>query len=84
MIPHCEPVNEIASMLEDGNRDFGGLEQNAADRIAAAGLEPDYVAIRDANDLSVPNDGAMHLIVLAAARIEGVRLLDNVLVELPG
>jgi pantoate--beta-alanine ligase len=76
-------LNEVVAMLEDGNRDFAALENSAAEQIAAAGLEPDYIAIRDANDLCPPGAGALHLVVLAAASIAGVRLLDNVLVELP-
>ena len=73
----------VTTMLEDGNRDFVALEHSAAEQIAAAGLESDYVSVRDAEDLSIPSEGSTHLVVLAAARCGTVRLIDNVLVELP-
>ncbi len=72
----------IETMLEDGNRDYAALEKSAAEQITAAGLEPDYIAIRDAEDLSMPDGGSLHLVALAAARTGKVRLLDNVLIEL--
>ena len=75
-------LQDVTAMLEDGNRDFAALEKVAAETIAAAGMEVDYVAIRDAVNLREPRDGVMHLVALAAARINGVRLLDNELVEL--
>jgi pantoate--beta-alanine ligase len=73
----------VTMMLEDGNRDFAALEHSAAEQITAAGLEPDYVSVRDADDLSIPTEGSTHLVVVAAARCGTVRLIDNVLVELP-
>jgi pantoate--beta-alanine ligase len=76
-------LNSLLSMVEDGNRDFAALEQSAAEQIAAAGLQSDYVAIRDAGDLSAPGDASLHLVALAAARCGTVRLIDNVLIELP-
>jgi pantoate--beta-alanine ligase len=79
-----EALRNVGAALEDGRRDYPAMEQSAGEQISAAGLSPDYVAIRDANDLSIPAEGAMHIVVLAAARIGEVRLLDNLLVELPG
>ncbi|MCP4002053.1 MAG: pantoate--beta-alanine ligase [Gammaproteobacteria bacterium] len=73
----------VTTMLEDGDRDFTALEHSAAEQIAAAGLEPDYISVRDADDLSLPSEGSTHLVVLAAACCGTVRLIDNVVVELP-
>jgi pantoate--beta-alanine ligase len=78
-----QALHAVSTMLEDGNRDCVALEHSAMEQITAAGLVPDYVTIRDAADLSVPNEGSTHLVVLAAARLGAVRLIDNVLVELP-
>jgi pantoate--beta-alanine ligase len=78
-----QALHAVSTMLEDGNRDCMALEHSAMEQITAAGLVPDYVTIRDAADLSVPNEGSTHLVVLAAARLGAVRLIDNVLVELP-
>jgi pantoate--beta-alanine ligase len=76
-------LNNLTSMIEDGNRDYAALEESAAGQISAAGMQPDYVAIRDADDLSAPGEGSLHLVALVAARYANVRLIDNVLIELP-
>ena len=57
------------------------LERRAAQRLEAAGFEPDYIAIRDAWSLAVPERQAQSLVILAAARLGQARLIDNLLVE---
>jgi len=68
--------------LEAGQTDFSALESAAAAQIAAAGLVPEYVAIRRAGDLRAPCGDSKRLAVLAAAACGKVRLIDNVLVDL--
>ena len=54
-----------------------GLEQEAVERLSAAGFEVDYVAIRRA-DLSIPSSGGEPgLLGLVAARLGRTRLIDN-------
>lgn len=77
-----QSLKAVAAMLEQGNRDYAALEQSAGEQISAAGLDPDYVAIRTAGQLAVPDEASTHLVVLAAARLGDVRLIDNLLVEL--
>jgi pantoate--beta-alanine ligase len=77
-----QSLKAVAAMLEQGNRDYAALEQSAGEQISAAGLDPDYVAIRTAGQLTVPDEASTHLVVLAAARLGDVRLIDNLLVEL--
>jgi pantoate--beta-alanine ligase len=72
----------VASRLRDGQRNYAELEQEAMQQIEAAGLEPEFVAIRGAGDLAEPADGSMRIVVLAAARYGDVRLIDNLLVKL--
>ncbi len=58
-----------------------GLEAGRRE-LAAAGIEPEYLEARDAEDLtpvSEPNDRPV--LVAVAARVGGARLIDNVLVE---
>ena len=76
-----EALNTVAAAVADGQRDFAELESAAAAHIAAAGLEPDYVAVRDADNLRAPNGSSTHLVALAAASLDGVRLLDNILID---
>lgn len=72
----------VRDALQGGRRDFELLELAAAERLAEAGFEPDYVSIRAAADLEQPGDGERALIVLAAARLGNTRLIDNLLIDL--
>jgi pantoate--beta-alanine ligase len=48
----------------------------------AAGIEPEYLEARDANDLSpVTELGSRPVLIAIAARVGGTRLIDNVLIE---
>ena len=54
--------------------------------LAARGWKPDYVELRRADDLRVPDADALasgaRLVVLAAARLGATRLIDNIEVDL--
>lgn len=75
-------LKKARQSLADGRRDFDAITEEGRKQIAAAGLEPEYFEIRRAADLSVPVPSNVRLVILAAARFSGVRLIDNVLVEL--
>jgi pantoate--beta-alanine ligase len=49
----------------------------AVGELAAAGWKPDYVEVRRRRDLAVPESGEREVVVLAAARLGGTRLIDN-------
>jgi pantoate--beta-alanine ligase len=63
--------------IADGNRDFGTLEREGWLALERAGMRPDYFSILSSLDLSKPEAGSRHLIVLAAARLGRARLIDN-------
>lgn len=63
-----------------GERDFAQLEADGAARLKADGLQPEYFAIRQSNDLSLPESTNDDLVVLAAAKVGKTRLIDNLLV----
>ncbi len=65
-----------ASVLE-GNCDYAALEQATVEDLESLGFEPDYVAIRDADWLSVPNKTTQNQVILMAARLGQTRLIDN-------
>ncbi len=75
-------LEKVAADLRAGNRDYAALENSAVRAIRAAGLDPEYVAVRDAGNLEMPGSRPSRLVALAAARLAGVRLIDNVTVEL--
>ncbi len=59
------------------------LERDAAARLGERGFDPDYVAVRRAADLAPVSDGDRALVILAAARLGGTRLIDNLEFERP-
>ena len=75
-------LNKIAEALRGGNLAYAELEQTAGRNLTAAGWTVDYVEIRHAESLAVAHVGDKDLVVLAAARLGGTRLIDNVEVSL--
>ncbi len=54
----------------------------AAAELAAAGVEPEYLEARDAEELtSVAELGERPVLIAVAAEIGGARLIDNLLIE---
>ena len=53
-------------------------EGAARDRLGQSGLQPDYAVVRRSEDLGAPAPGQVSgLVALIAARLGGVRLIDN-------
>ena len=75
-------LNKIAEALHGGNLAYAELEQTAVRNLTEAGWTVDYVEIRHAESLAVAHVGDKDLVVLAAARLGGTRLIDNVEVSL--
>jgi pantoate--beta-alanine ligase len=63
--------------IDGGDRDYGGIEQAGVAALTAAGLRPDYFAVRDAASLAAPQADSLDLVVLTAARLGRARLIDN-------
>jgi len=63
--------------LAAGDRSYAAIEEEGKAALAAAGFEPDYVAIRRASDLALPGEADADLVVLGAARLGATRLIDN-------
>ena len=71
-------LQAVARSVENGNRDYAALEQQAAANLKQAGWQVDYVEIRHAGNLQVAHVGDSELVVLAAARLGNTRLIDNI------
>lgn len=67
----------LGSAVRNGERDFGSLAAQAQNRLAEAGWQPDYIALRRRQDLGPPAENDTDLVILAAARLGGTRLIDN-------
>jgi pantoate--beta-alanine ligase len=77
-----EVLDEVAAALSTGNRDFGALEVAARDRLAENGFDVDYVAVRRAQNLAIPDRDCDELVILGAATLGSARLIDNVVVAI--
>lgn len=77
-----QSLQAMAERLRRGERDWAQLEQQGGDRLARAGLRPDYVSIRRATDLAPPEAADRELVILAAAFLGKARLIDNLLINL--
>jgi len=75
-------LQAVARAVENGNRDYAALEQQAAANLKQVGWQVDYVEIRHAGNLQVAHVGDSELVVLAAARLGNTRLIDNIEIRL--
>ena len=75
-------LETIGTQLQNGKRDFEELENDAGNTLEAAGFIPDYVAIRRAENLELPDRDCDEIVVLAAAHLGKARLIDNIVVTI--
>jgi pantoate--beta-alanine ligase len=70
-------LSQIKKEIVAGRRDFSAMETAAIAALTARGWQPDYITVRRSEDLleTTPNDHA--LVILAAARLDKTRLIDN-------
>ncbi|MBA2492243.1 MAG: pantoate--beta-alanine ligase [Gammaproteobacteria bacterium] len=75
-------LRALGDRIRDGERDFDRLQAQTMRELSAQGFRVDYVSIRDASDLSVPNPQIVDLVLLGAAWLGRTRLIDNIRVTL--
>jgi len=75
-----EVLASIGQTLQDGKRDFAGLETEGREALESSGFRLDYLAIRRAENLAGPDRDCDELVVLAAVHLGKARLIDNVVV----
>ncbi|MEY4654434.1 MAG: hypothetical protein RI884_3015 [Pseudomonadota bacterium] len=71
-------LQQVADAVRAGRRDLATLEAQALQALRERGWRPDYLTVRRQRDLLPPaQDGDAHWVVLAAARLDNTRLIDN-------
>ena len=75
-------LQAIGEDLQNGKRNFEELEAEAMSTLSDAGFKPEYVAVRRALDLSMPDRDCDELVVLASAHLGKARLIDNIVVTI--
>ena len=71
-------ILEAAAESIKGGLDVEQAQRQALENLVELGFEPDYVEVREADSLCRPAPTDRDLVILAAARLSGVRLLDVV------
>ncbi len=74
-------LNSIGESLQSGKRNYDELQEEASKALADAGLTPDYVSIRRAENLAMPDRDCDELVVFVAATLGKARLIDNIVVS---
>jgi pantoate--beta-alanine ligase len=68
----------MKQQIENGNKDFVGLEAQAAEQIEAVGFRVDYLNVRNSKSLEPAAHDDSDITVLGAMYTQGARLIDNV------
>jgi pantoate--beta-alanine ligase len=77
-----QALREIENQLLAGDTDYKSMQQQAETALAEAGFKPDYIKVCRAKTLQLAQQGDRELVILAAAFLGDVRLIDNVPVSL--
>ena len=72
-----QTLADIAHALDAGARNFDALLQTGRLALKNAGFKVDYLEIRDAHTLDLPDENTSELRVLGAAWLGFARLIDN-------
>lgn len=75
-------LEDIGRGLETGQRNYRQLEEQGVESLEALGFRPEYLSIRRAENLDVPDRDCDELVVLTSVWLGDVRLLDNVVVHI--
>jgi pantoate--beta-alanine ligase len=74
-------LQHVVDAIFEGT-DFQFAVVHASQELTEMGFVTDYVVVRRQQDLAVPDKDDKSLIVLAAARLQNTRLIDNIAFEL--
>ena len=77
-----QTLNWLKQQIDNGERDYRALEQAAKQRLADQNFKPDYVHIARQDTLELAENEDKELVILIAAFMGKVRLIDNLTVSL--
>lgn len=76
-----QTLKSAAETLSSGSKDFAAIKQQAVETLTSAGLKPDYFNICHRDTLKPATLKDTQLVILAAAYLGKVRLIDNIQVS---
>lgn len=71
-------LNIAIKTVKSSQSDFSTIEKQTAEQLTKQGWQVDYVSIRDALTLKPAQQNDMQLVILAAATLANIRLIDNI------
>ncbi|MCG3729974.1 pantoate--beta-alanine ligase [Vibrio cincinnatiensis] len=74
----------MSSAIRGGRDDYASIIEDAVDQLRAADIEPDEIFIRDAQTLQPISSESKQAVILIAAHLGKVRLIDNQVLDLSG
>jgi len=74
-------LSQLAQRIHSGERDYRALIAEGESALRSAGMQPDYLEVRDALTLQPANEQTTQIVILAAAFLGTTRLIDNLLVD---
>lgn len=76
-----QSLHHIKKSVEEGNKNFKILQDNALKKMKQHNWNVDYIAIRQRSTLEPATVKDKELIVLGAAWLDGIRLIDNIEIQ---
>lgn len=71
-------ISAMKDKVLQKNSSLNEIEKNGVGLLNASGWIVDYIAIRSARSLETPSHGENHIVILGAATLGSVRLIDNI------
>ena len=75
-------LEQLKAKLLAGSKAFDALQEEVTSALAQSGFKPDYIKVCNAKTLQLAEQGDKDLVILAAAFLGDIRLIDNVPVTL--
>jgi pantoate--beta-alanine ligase len=70
-------LRHVANCILANQRGYANMERQAIHDLREQGFQPDYISVRRAQDLTVPNSEERDMVVLGAVWLGRTRLIDN-------
>lgn len=77
-----ETLTDVGKQLQAGRRNYSKLEAASTEVLSEAGFDVEYLSIRRAQNLEIPDRDCDELVVLVAASLGNARLIDNTVVTI--
>lgn len=75
-------MQKIKEAVSNGKSDYLALQTQSIETLSKQGFKPDYIEIRNAEDLSIATKDDKNLVILVSAWLGKARLIDNITVSI--